>query len=270
MQRSKPIPVPVAGGLLFMLLAMSWTLPAGAGVVLTYIQVDPDADDPIPVVVEAEGDGLRVDAGGEIVVFRADQGVLWRIDPDAETHEAIDVARLRRSAAALEAERARLAEIVPGLVPGGEAEASRRMAEVLGGGAVLGPRSVRATGETGLVGAFEARAYDVMVGGAAVATVWTTHPDSVGVPEDALDVADRLGEAMGTASLAGSLARYLRDPRTDPPAGVPPGLPVRVIEHVGPHAGRRTELVSIREEAVAGSRFTVPAGSREVVRPVGL
>jgi len=270
MQRSTLTPPLAARGVLAAFVALLGTFEVEAGVVLTYVQVDPGADDPTTVVVEAEGDGLRVGTGDEAVVFRADEGLLWRIDLAAETHEVIDVDHLARASAALEAERRRLAGVVPELVPGGEAEASRRLARALGSAAVIGPLETRPTGEAGFVGAFEATAHLVTGGGEAVATVWTAHPDSVGVPEDALDVADRLAEVLGSASLAGVLGRYLRDPRSEPSPGVPPGLPVRIVEHVGPRAQRRTELVSIREEALPAARFALPPGSREVASPVGL
>jgi hypothetical protein len=265
MPRTVSVSCPVLLGLL---LFTAGTFPAAAGVVLTYAQLDPDADAPRTIVVEAEGDGLRVESEGEVVVFRADRGVLWRIDPLQETHETFGADDLRRIAAALEAERSRLAGVVPGLLPGGEADALARVADAWGGLAAVDDLEARPTGEAGVIGSFLATQYVVTAANQEVATVWTAHPDSVGVPQSALDVADRLAELLGPAPWTPMLGRYLRDPRRDPPAGVPPGLPVLVVERLGDRAGQRTELVSLREEAVAASRFTLPEGSREVRRPI--
>jgi hypothetical protein len=222
-----------------------------------------------------DGDRMRVEAEGHVVIYRGDKGVLWLIEAGKGVFREMSAADMKNVGTLVQGALGAMQEQMKNLPP----EAREMMEKMMGGklGAAPGaaaaqpapaPKLVR-TDKTETVHGVRCRWYELEREGKREQQLCLARFEKLGFAAAAMKVAEKFAELV--KSSLGPMAEKLTQGlfHKFEGEGALPGFPVRAILS-GPRGEIRSDVKKIAAEAVPAEKFEVPPGLKKEAVMEGL
>ena len=242
------------------------TLPASmarAGVVMKFEHREAGAEKPTPGSVWIDGDRLRTETDGQVVIFRADKGTLWTWATGKKEYMELT----REQAQQMGGVMAEMQKQLASLPPEQRAMAEQMMAARMGAMAsrmdtntkAPEPMVVTPLGKTETIHGWACAASEVRRGGKVEGEYWLTPWEQFHLSAADLAVFGKLADFLREAT--GGMTGAIQDPFAQRyGADGLQGIPVRVISPGAKGGSSTQEIVELKVADNAASLFELPPG----------
>lgn len=238
-------------------------LPAQAGVLLQFEHRSPGDTAAMPGSAWIEPDRLRTEADGQVMIFRADKGLLWTWGKGEKQY----IELTREQATQMGGMMAEMQNQLAGLSPAERAMAEQMMAARMGAAAsrwdanakAPEPMKVTPLGKTDTIHGWACSAQEVRRGTTLEGEYWTTGWEQFGLVATDFGVFEKFAEFLREAT--GGMAGRVENPFAQRyGADGLPGVPVRVIAPEKGGGSSVHEITKLEKQACAASLFELPSG----------
>lgn len=254
-----------------LVLAASST-PTGAAVRIVETQTPINGDGAARMTrVWIDAQRIRVETadegGAQVMIFRADQEVLWILEPAKKVYREMTKADLERMATQVNDMMAQMQERLKNLPPEQRAMVESMMNRGMGGGMPTETPSktvYRKVASNEAVGEWSCDRYEGTRDGEKRWDVWTAGWSEVGLSADAFAAFQGLSEFFST------LSQQFGDDMLQVGPGLEQayeGLPVRRISYRDGSPHMRHEITEIADESVDDGAFIVPTDYTKLDMP---
>lgn len=231
---------------------------AHAGVVMEMVDKPAGAGrTPATTKISAAADRVRVEAQGQVVIFRGDKQVLWAIDPQAKTYMELTKDAMAGMADAMKEMQAALAgmsaeerKMVEGMMKG-------QMGGMGAAPAPVEPLTWRGNGTEDRLIDHACRGYDGVVGGKVTQVICAAEWATFGLSPEDFSGFQAFGAFM--KEMTGPMASMAGQMKASIPDAEMPGVPLRTVVK-SPQGDDVHEVTRLEKSAIDPALFDLPSG----------